>query len=168
MNAMTLRAMEPEDIEMIYKWENDPTVWVQSAAHQPFSRQVLQRFIEESASCDIFVTRQLRLMADVEGTGCVGCVDLFDFDPWQKHASVGILVDSRMRRRGFGLAMLEKVHHFVIEHLDLHQLYCEISINNNASIGLFMKCGYELCGSKKEWIREEGVWTAVECYQKIF
>ena len=44
---IALRAMEPADIDAIYSWENDPSLWGVSAAHQPFSRQALQRFIDE-------------------------------------------------------------------------------------------------------------------------
>ena len=40
-----LRAVEPEDIEAIYRWENDHEVWQYSAAHTPFSRHQLTQYV---------------------------------------------------------------------------------------------------------------------------
>ncbi|MGB1307659.1 MAG: GNAT family N-acetyltransferase [Oceanihabitans sp.] len=36
-------------------------------------------------------------------------------------------------------------------HLDLHQLYCNISEDNNASKQLFTKQGFREIGLKKDW-----------------
>ena len=95
-STVNLRAMEPCDIDAIYRWENDPSVWGVSMSHQPFSRYALSRFIDENSGSDIYASRQLRLMADSGGT-TVGCIDLYDFDPYHRRAGVGLLVDSRMR-----------------------------------------------------------------------
>lgn len=165
--SITLRAMEPEDVDAIYRWENDPTVWVDSAAHQPFSRHALTRFIDENSGADIYSCRQLRLMADREGIA-VGCVDLFDFEPHHGRAGVGIIVDSHYRRQGIGLQMLTALDIFTREHLLLHQLHCTIAVNNTASIALFEKAGYHRCGTLDQWIYDKSSWINAYIYQKIY
>ena len=179
--AIHLRAMEPEDIDAIYRWENDPSVWIDSAAHQPFSRHALSQFIEENSRADIYSCRQLRLMAekidahvqsftgasDPVGAPAVGCVDLFDFDPYHRRAGVGIIVDSQHRRHGIGLAILYALEDFAREHLQLHQLHCTIAANNIASIALFEKAAYQRCGTMKDWVSNKRMWTDAYMYQKL-
>ena len=78
---ITLRALEEEDIELLYKWENDMDIWEVSNTLTPFSRYQLKKYIEQ-AQLDIFQTKQLRLIIDLEEnekTLTVGLIDLFDF-----------------------------------------------------------------------------------------
>ena len=162
---ITLRALEPADIDAIYRWENDPAVWNHSAAHQPFSRHALQQFIDESSLADIYAARQLRLMADADGQPA-GCIDLFDFDPHHRRAAIGIIVDHARRRRGIGKAMLDGLEDFAKEHLLLHQLHCIIAQSNTACLRLFTGSGYRQCGTLHEWLRQDGQWHDALFFQK--
>lgn len=154
-------------MEAIYRWENDPREWVTGAAHQPFSRDALQRYILESSNLDIYTTRQLRLMAEDEKGRAVGCVDLFDFDPFHRRAGVGILVDEALRGEGYGKAMLAAVEQFAQQHLNIHLLYCDIAEDNRRSINLFEHCGYHRCGVRSAWIWNGEQWLDAMTYQKI-
>lgn len=158
--------MEPADIHAIYRWENDPSLWSVSAAHQPFSQAALQRFIDESSNLDIYASRQLRLMA-CDGNQTIGCIDLYDFDPFHRRAAVGLMVDSRLRGRGYGLAMLHFLHDFSAQHLALHQLHSIVPVDNRHSVSLFNKAGYLQCGTLKEWCLSQGQWTDAFVFQKI-
>ena len=167
MKTIKLRAMEPQDIEAIYRWENDPAVWRDSAAHQPFSRQTLETFINEQHDTDIYISRQLRLMADNgEGTA-VGCVDLFDFDPYHHRAALGLLVDSRQRGNGYGAAIIGELEAFCRTHLQLHQLYCIIAVDNEHCCRLFEHAGFSCDGTLQDWIWNSGQWVDAHLYQKI-
>ena len=165
-STVNLRAMEPCDIDAIYRWENDPSVWGVSMSHQPFSRYALSRFIDENSGSDIYASRQLRLMADSGGT-TVGCIDLYDFDPYHRRAGVGLLVDSRMRRQGFGMAMLKALETFAVDHLEMHQLHCVVAADNEASIALFTKVGYAQCGVLHDWVASAGKWLDALSFQRI-
>jgi diamine N-acetyltransferase len=39
-----LRALEPEDVDVLYKWENNREIWHVSNTQTPFSRYVLEQF----------------------------------------------------------------------------------------------------------------------------
>ena len=56
-----LRAMEPDDLQILYEWENTTDNWTVSNTTAPFSKYILQKFIETSSQ-DINFNRQLRLM----------------------------------------------------------------------------------------------------------
>ena len=166
MQRVKLRAMEPDDINVIYRWENDPAIWVYSAAHQPFSRHTLEKFIEESACNDIYTSRQLRLMADSNDITIV-CIDLYDYDPFHRRAAIGILIDKGFRNKGFGTAILKEIESFSATHLNIHLLYCCVAEDNTASIRLFKGCGFHETGVKKEWLWDGEEWTDAIELQKI-
>jgi diamine N-acetyltransferase len=150
-----LRALEPEDIELLYRWENDKSIWHISNTQVPFSRYILSKYLETS-HLDIYQTKQLRLMIDVSGEEfpltTIGAIDLFDFEPFHLRAGIGILISEKeFRGKGFAdLALMELIT-YAFESLQLNQLYCNIEINNTASINLFHKHGFSDIGIKKNW-----------------
>lgn len=154
-----LRALEPEDIDLLYSWENDRNIWHVSNTHTPFSRYVLRKYIENSHQ-DIYQAKQLRLMIDIMEDNVkmktVGAIDLFDFDPFHRRAGVGILIyGSKNQHKGYATAALQELVQYVSVHLHLHQLFCNISIDNQLSIKLFQKVGFEIAGIKKDWLKTE-------------
>ena len=62
-NLVRLRALEPEDVDILYRWENDIDVWKVSNTIAPFSKYILRQFIENQ-KYDIYETKQLRLIIE--------------------------------------------------------------------------------------------------------
>ena len=153
-SAVRLRAVEPGDAALLYAWENDPAVWSVSGTLAPFSREALARFIEEQQRADICRAGQLRLMIETLGGQAVGTIDLFEFDPHNRRAGVGILVyDPAVRGRGYASEALRLVIGYARELLRLHQLWCTVGADNRASLALFGKAGFRVTGIRREWNR---------------
>ena len=85
-----LRALEPEDLDLFYKWENDSSIWKISQTYKPFSRYLLKRYLE-NAHQDIFTVKQLRLMIERDGVA-IGTIDLFDYEPMHARVGLGIWI----------------------------------------------------------------------------
>ena len=66
-DKVVLRALEPEDVELLYGWENDSDLWQVSNTLAPFSKYVLTQFIESQMQ-DIYQTRQMRLVIESNPT----------------------------------------------------------------------------------------------------
>lgn len=66
-NGIRLRAPEPEDLEVMFRFENATDVWEMSNTTGPYSRFQLKQYIEQTQN-DLFADRQLRLMIET-GTG---------------------------------------------------------------------------------------------------
>lgn len=149
-----LRALEPEDLELLYEWENDNSYWVLSNTITPFSKYTLRRYLKNSHK-NIYETGQLRLMIDlIAEKKTIGAIDLFDFDPFHKRAGIGILIaDENERKKGYGTMALKCLIAYCFTTLQLHQLYCNILSNNCESIELFRKLGFVQVAVKKDWIR---------------
>lgn len=148
-----LRAIEPEDIDLLYEWENDESHWEVSNTHLPFSKAILSEYIK-NAQTDIYTAGQLRLVIQLESEKkAIGFVDLFDFDPFHQRAGIGILISKAYRQQSYATIALQEIIDYGFNHLGLHQLYCNITPDNTASIRLFESLGFSLCGTKKDWIR---------------
>jgi diamine N-acetyltransferase len=156
-----LRALEPEDLDLLYEWENDPAIWHLGNTLTPFSRFVLEQYLL-NAQNDIFSNKQLRLMIDLNDAGklrsTIGSIDLFDFDPFNRRAGVGILITQAYRSKGYASEALVLMKNYAFTLLGLHQLYCNIDSENSISIALFNKHGFEKCGEKKDWLWHNRNW----------
>ncbi len=150
---LNLRALEPEDLELLYLWENDTDIWNVSNTLVPVSRYILKKYLENIHK-DIYETKQLRLIIQLrENNRAIGAIDLFDFDPYHKRAGIGILIaDKSDRRKGYAGEALNILVSYAFNTLDLHVVYCTISTQNNASLELFRQAGFEITGTRKQWI----------------
>lgn len=163
-----LRALEPQDAEAMYRWENDPAVWGVSGTLAPFSLHVMQRFIDQQTD-DLIRTRQLRLVIEpLEGGEAVGLVDLFEYDPFHLRAGVGILIhDPSQRGRGYGTDALRVLAGYARGTLLLNQLWCNVETDNTASLRLFRSAGFTEAGLKRRWNRTPDGWKDELFLQKI-
>lgn len=164
---VSLRAIEPEDIDLLYQWENDTENWNVSNTQTPFSRFVLEQYISTSHQ-DIYNVKQLRLMICDSNKKTVGCIDLFDFDPNHLRAGVGVLIAEKTeRKKSYASEALQLLIEYCFLSLNLHQLYCTIGIDNEASVLLFQKHGFQITGIKKQWLRQGSVFKDELMLQKI-
>ena len=163
-----LRALEPEDLDFLYTLENNPDVWEISSTTTPYSKQVLQMYLD-NAHRDIYDVKQLRLCICTLENETVGLIDLFDFDPKNRRAGIGIVITEKQNRNlGYGAEALELLCGYAKITLELHQLYCNILDDNQPSVYLFEKLGFKKVGIKKDWIISNGKFKNEILYQKIF
>jgi diamine N-acetyltransferase len=160
-----LRAMEPEDLDCLYRWENDDRLWAFGSTLAPFSRFVLRQYIE-SASQDLFEAKQLRLMI-VENVGgkAVGTIDLYDFDPFHLRAGIGILIDPEHQKQGFASEALVLLKGYAFGFLKMNQLYAFIPSMNLASLHLFRQSGFVESGLLRKWNKASEGMEDVFVYQ---
>jgi len=165
---ISLRPLEPEDIDLLYRWENDMKVWMVSNTQTPYSRYILIQYIKESTK-DIYETKQLRLIIQNEKQKAIGAIDLFDFEPYHLRAGVGILIHNEDDRiKGYATDALEALSNYTHDILGLKQLYANISADNAKSINLFKKSGFVKVGVKKDWLKTRDGWKDEILFQKIF
>lgn len=166
-NIISLRALEPTDLDFLFQIENNETFWTVSNTQKPFSRFILQQYLENSHQ-DIYQIKQLRLIVvENKSENPVGMIDLFDFDPKHKRAGIGILIRPSAQNKGYASEALKLLINYTFKHLDLHQVYSNITEDNTTSIQLFRKAGFIETGLKKDWTYSNGEFKNELLYQKI-
>ncbi len=148
---VVLRAMEPEDLDLLYRIENDQNLWNVSVTNVPYSRYTLHNYIA-SASGDIYKDGQVRLMIENGEGAVVGIVDVVDFNPVHRRAEVGIVIADKFRRHGYACGALKRVAEYSLRVLHLHQLYAVVNADNAASLALFTKMDYAPTAHLTDWL----------------
>ena len=164
---ITLRALEPEDLDFLFTTENDKTFWRVSNTQTPFSKYTLKKYLN-NAHLDIYQIKQLRLViVENKNDNAVGMIDLFDFNPQHKRAGVGILIHENFQNAGFGSEAVSLLTSYCFNTLNLHQLFANITPDNPKSISLFTKQGFVKMGEKKDWLFLDGDFKDEFIYQLI-
>lgn len=162
-----LRALEPQDVEVLYEMENDPASWDVSNFTVPYSRHVLSEYIAQSQS-DIFADRQLRLMIVRRTDGeVVGTIDLTDFSASHRRGEIGIAIREAYRGLGYAHEAITLFVDYAFRFLRLKQLNAHVAVDNAESLALFKHCGFEQCGVLKAWWRVEGEYKDVTILQRL-
>lgn len=158
-----LRALEPADVDRLYIWENDPEMWRHGVSTAPYSRHQLWEYVH-NYDADPLRSGQLRLIIEVTGPTfdngndksatpiAVGCVDLYDIDPRNRHAYIGIMIAPQWRNRGFASEAVRQMSAYCKESLALNVIAASVAADNAPSIRLFERCGYTRCGTIARWV----------------
>lgn len=160
-----LRALEPDDVDFLYELENQEGLWEVSQTQIPFSKFLLSEYIK-NAKQDIYEAKQFRYVICSSDNQVFGCIDLYDFDPKNKRACIGITILEKYRGLGIGQKALQNLVSYSKKYFDLYQLIAYIPQDNVVSISLFEKLGFVCHGVKKDWIFSQGVFKDVLIYQK--
>ena len=160
-----IRAVEPSDAELLLFWENDIENWQVSGTQIPYSLESIKQFIDGQQS-DIYISRQVRFMIEFEGKS-VGCIDIFEFDPKNLRAGIGILIEKESRNNNYAIKALAAIENIAKQTLFLKQIYAHIGKNNQASLALFEKAGFKQSGTLHNWLRNPNGWEDVIILQKI-
>ena len=162
-----LRALEPDDLPFLVSTENDESFWEISHTQTPFSVAILKNYLS-NAHLDIYEAKQLRLIIEEHATSkAIGMIDLFDFNPQHLRAGVGIMIHRDFQQKGYGSEALELLVSYSFTHLNLHQLFANITSDNTHSIALFKKLGFKESGVKKDWIYSNNTFKDELLFQRI-
>ena len=146
-----LRAMEPEDLDLLYRIENDVQLWHVGSSNVPYSRYTLHNYIATSTG-DIYTDRQVRLMIENAEGIVVGIVDLVNFDPSNRRAELGLIIEEPYRHAGYAQSTMAQISDYAVNILHLHQLFATIDVTNEPCLQLFRKLGYIESARLKDWL----------------
>jgi diamine N-acetyltransferase len=165
--TIVLRALEPTDLDYLYKWENDTALWVVSDTVAPYSREALWQYLENYTG-DIYSERQLRLMITLANNGTpIGTIDFLNFDPFNNRAELGLFIVEDYRGKGLGRLALQRLTAYARDHIGLRQLYVYIALNNTVCLNLFESFGYRHAGVLESWVKRGGSYCDVAVMQMI-
>ena len=89
---LSIRALEPSDIDFLFDIENDINLWKYSNRSTPYSKHLLLEYIKNSSK-DIFESRQIKFAIADSKNIPLGFIDLYDFEPIHRRAAIGLVVD---------------------------------------------------------------------------
>lgn len=192
-----LRALEPEDVDRLYIWENDRDMWPFGGTRAPLSRHQLWEYAT-NYDANPFAAGQLRLIIEHatapdnalpqnsqssqssqsshnsqnsqnSQSSLIPCgiIDLYDIDPVNSRAMVGIMVAPQWRSRGIATRALELVGEYCRDTLGIATIASEVASDNLPSIRLFGgKAAYRQVGERPSWYRRGERFVSALLFQK--
>lgn len=160
-----LRKIEPTDVPYLYRWENDASAWADGSNHNPLSQQDLRDYVVASTG-DIYRDGQLRLIIEKRepGTETLGCADLFDFDPRNRRAEIGLYIAPEYRGKGYAAQVLLQLEQYAFSFLQLRVLYAIVAVHNKPCSELFLSSHYTPSSLLPDWTLEGDavLWTKTQ------
>lgn len=166
---ISLRAPEPSDLEFLYQWENDTSLWCYSDTLAPLSKHLITDWIVNYNPNPI-ETHQLRFMITAKESGItIGTIDFYDIDFLNSRCAVGILIATDFQRNGYAISALSCGINYIITKLGIHQIYAYIPDGNIPSEQLFSAAGFKYSGTLRDWhrignsFRDIHLWQLITC-----
>ena len=163
LKTVRLRAIEPEDLDLLYTIENDRSLWHVGTANVPYSRYMLHDYIAHTTG-DLYSEKQLRLVIECSGQA-IGLIDLFDFSPAHLRAEVGIAVLEEFREQGVAAEALRLLTDYARSVLHLHQLYALVALSNEKALNLFRRLGFSSSSVLEDWLYDGQIYEKVVVLQ---
>lgn len=153
---VTLRQMTVDDLQMICDMFNDPEMenlvvgWA-----FPLSIEQQKTWFEKN----IGDQRNFRFIIETPEDGAVGVATLTEIDWKNRRATHGIKLANKERRtKGIGTDAVMAIMRYAFDELGLHRLDGSWFDFNIASKTLYIKCGWQIEGVKREYVYKRGEW----------
>lgn len=174
-----LRALEPEDLGLLYDIENDPQFWQYGSTTVPYSRYALRRYLEETQN-DLFADGQVRLVietgshlnpdvvkkAETKAWTAVGLADLFNLDALHLRAEIGLVILPVYQGKHYAEEAVKQLCNYA-RGLMLHQLTATIAVTNEKASRLFERLGFTPSARLSDWLRTMDDYVDAVVWQKI-
>ncbi len=151
-DGVELRPLEPDDLNTLYMWESEADAWKTNSVSAPYSRHLLLEYLRHY-DADIYKNREVRMMLLYQGDA-VGSVDVFNFDPVNSRAEIGLYLAAEHRGQHIGsraIALVAEKYAFGV--LGVHQVYCTVGADNDAALAAFADAGFERKALLSQWLR---------------
>lgn len=148
-NKVLLRAMEPEDMELLRETANDPeTEYLLGGWSFPISKLEQNKWYERA----VVDKNNLRFIIEIiEDKQVIGMVNLVNIDWKNRSAFHGIRLGNRAPKgEGYGTDAVMAIMRYAFEELQLVRLDGSWVEYNIPSIKMYEKCGWCIEGTKKK------------------
>lgn len=153
---VSLRAIEPEDLERYVRWLNDPDVTRTLMTRYPLSREaergILERLSAQSGYRDVAFAIEVRETGQHLGT--VGLHGAYYESRW---ATLGIFIGEKdLWGRGYGTDAVRTVCRFGFWEMNLRHIRLDVLDHNDRAAEIYRRAGFVDEGSKRASVLRGG------------
>lgn len=146
-----LRLIKFEDTDFVLSLNNNLIIKKSFPRNYDITKQMHTRFLGDARkNGDYYFIISYKSMP-------VGTISIYDINKVHKRAEWGrFIIHPDFQRQGIGTLVLKKIIEYAFNDLDLHRLYCYIMSDNNSTIELYKKIGFEIEGTLKDHLYING------------
>jgi RimJ/RimL family protein N-acetyltransferase len=154
---VNLRAVEPADYLLLWRWLNDPEVmffWGRPGNTESLP-EVTERELAQSKRGD---TR--KFIVETKDAEPIGQIDYYDLNWQHRSASVSIMLGERdYWGGGYGTDAMRTLLRYLFEQLRLHRVSLTTHETNTRAIRSYHKNGFVAEGTLREWQFFDSNWV---------
>ena len=144
-----LRAREPEDEPLLFRWFNDPEVTENLVIRYPLSHAQERQFIESCSNPGY--DRASFAVEAINEAKLIGGVDLVNASPENRSASLGIAIgDKEHWDSGYGTDTMITVCRFGFEMMNLRRIELTVYARNERAQHVYEKVGFKVEGRLRD------------------
>ena len=147
-----IRAIEPQDLETLRNWINDPDTARYLSMSWPISTRDQQDWFERLRKDG---DRKKLVIEHREG-GLIGLLSLMKMDHVNQSVEIGITIGAEHRQKGFAARAIRLVVQVLFTHFNYHRIWAEILETNEACLRLFKDAGFDREGVLRDSAYWEG------------
>lgn len=149
-DLVRLRALEPEDADLIYEWAHDPEVGRWMTNDHPRSRAQIRKRCEERP-INTYELVVLGIETKAEGK-LIGIIDLRDAQPEIGNAELDIYIGDAEYRNGggYGTDALRTMCRYGFNSMRLHMITLWVVAENEIARHVYRKVGFSEDGRHRE------------------
>lgn len=140
MEQITFREANKTDVDIYFKWANDPLVRLFSYNSELISLDDHVRwFLDklDDGKCHLYIFQN-------SSQQNIGQVRIQQTD--ETNSVIGLSIDEEFRGKGFGTQMLELSANFFLSRIPNSTIHAYVKCENEFSKRIFEKAGYKLIG----------------------
>lgn len=164
-SSVNLRPVEKEDLDALFKWRNDETIFTQlGGGFFPVSKTEMSKWMDNFSKVD---KTNIRFIIETEDRA-VGFISLSNIDYKNKNGDLGLYIgEVEYHGKGIASKALSELEEFSKNHLGLKKIKLLMNNNNIAAARLYQNKGYEIIGVYKEERFIKGEWIDVNIMEKF-
>jgi len=149
-DSVRIRALEYEDIEHLWRWQNNRKVmehmWI-----EPQSRRSLEKEFEEKLDDKAFG----RFIIEVEGQP-IGLIWYYSMVP-NDRCGIGIYIgETDMQGKGYGTDAIRTFLDYLFNIKGVHRVGLDLSVQNEQALRAYEKVGFKREGLTREYYWKDG------------
>jgi len=165
MNNLLLRAMEPEDYKITYKWRQDDATSSAVIGMKRFISLETEKKWVLKAIENHEAGKALRLViCSVIDSTAVGLVNVTDIDLINRCCRVGYMIDPEARGGGVATWALTQAIEYMIENFGMNRVSCRILEDNIPSQRLAVKVGMQQEGTLRKAVFKDNQYKDLICF----
>lgn len=165
-NNLLFRRPTVEDAEQLQVLKNnEKAALLLGGIHHYYSKEDILEWIDFHNNREDEV---LLVIWDASVGKLIGHVGLYKIDKVARKTEYGILIaDDDSRGKGYGTLATNTMVDYAFNELKMHKVTAELLSENQASISMCMKCGFQIDGTLRDDVFKNGRYYDVLCVSRI-
>ena len=136
-----LRPATPEDIANIEYWTAISQPESLACRPQPFRTPA--QAAENYRACEKTTVEQKFAVVRKEGLILLGEASFFNYNPLNRSAELGVIIDPDERKKGYGREALQLLTRFLFKYRGLNKVYAQTAAFNKGAVALLESLGFQ-------------------------